>query len=107
MGKTAMQEKPHNKRPKYLGKLLDTTFSKDSSLNPKHKYFRTCCIMSIISCNYRAFLRVTAQKRKFSIKDFFSKCDQIYWPDPLHKTNEVFIKDFVSKCDQIQSFLQI
>ena len=38
MGKAAMQEKPHNKRPKYLGTLFDTTFSKDSSLNPKHKF---------------------------------------------------------------------
>ena len=60
MGNTAVQKKPHNKRviPKYLRKLFDTTFIKYSSLNPKHKYVRTCCIISITSCNYSAFLRV-------------------------------------------------
>ena len=60
MGNDTVQKKPQNKKiiPKYLGKLLDTTFNKYSSLNPKHKYVRTCCIISITSCNYSAFLRV-------------------------------------------------
>ena len=60
MGNVAVQKKPHNKKsiPKYLVKLLDTAFSKYSDLNPKHKYVRTCCIISITSCNYSAFLRV-------------------------------------------------
>ena len=40
--------------------------------------------------------QITAQKMKFSIKDFFSKCDQIrrflqighiYWRNPLWKTS--------------------
>ena len=53
MGNASVQEKPHNRRPipKYLGKLLDTTFSKYSSLNPKHKNVKTCFITSITSCN--------------------------------------------------------
>ena len=57
MGNDTVQKKPQNKKiiPKYLGKLLDTTFNKYSSLNPKHKYVRTCCIISITSCNYSAF----------------------------------------------------
>ena len=57
MGNDPVQKKPQNKKiiPKYLGKLLDTTFNKYSSLNPKHKYVRTCCIISITSCNYSAF----------------------------------------------------
>ena len=44
----AVQKKSHNKKliPKYLGKLLDTTFRKYSNINPKHKYVRTCCIIS-------------------------------------------------------------
>ena len=60
MGNGAVQKKPHNKKliPKYLGKLLDTTFSKHSNLNPKHKYVRIRCIISITSCNYSALLRV-------------------------------------------------
>ena len=60
MGNGAMQKKPHNKKliPKYLGKLLDKTFSKYSNLNPKHKYVRTCSIISITSCNYIAVLRI-------------------------------------------------
>ena len=60
MGNASVQEKPHNRRPipKYLGKLLDTTFSKYSSLNPKHKNVKTCFITSITSCNYSVFLRV-------------------------------------------------
>ena len=44
--------------PKYLGKLLDKTYSKYSNLNPKHKYVRTCSIISITSCNYSAVLRM-------------------------------------------------
>ena len=75
---------------------------------------------------------ITAQKIKFSIKDFFSKCDQIHsflriWSyllkkslmvnfifcavynmlntrpcqTSLHKKNKFSIKDFFSKCDQI------
>ena len=61
MGNTAVQKKLIiDKRliPKYLGKLPDTTFSKYSSLNPKHNYLRTCCIIFITSCNYSAFSRV-------------------------------------------------
>ena len=52
MGNTAVQKKLIiDKRliPKYLGKLLDTTFSKYSSLNPKHNYLRTCCIIFILA----------------------------------------------------------
>ena len=41
--------------PKYLGKLLDKTLIKYSNLNPKHKYVRTCSVISITSCNYSAF----------------------------------------------------
>ena len=54
------RKKTHNKKliPKYLRILLDTTFSKYSNLNPKHKFVRTCCILSITSCNYSAFLRI-------------------------------------------------
>ena len=59
MGNGAVLKK-YNKKLiiKYLGKLLDTTFSKYSNVNPKHKYVRTCCIISITGCNYSAFLRV-------------------------------------------------
>ena len=60
MGNGAVQEKYYNKKLiiKYLGKLLDTAFSKYSNLNPKHKYVRTCCIISITGCNCSPFLRV-------------------------------------------------
>ena len=76
MGNIAVQKKPHNKKPipKYLGKLLDTAFSKHSNLNPKHKYVRTCCIMSITSCNYSAFLRV--------------------WSDLIILHQPIFLQDF-------------
>ena len=76
MGNIAVQKKPHNKKPipKYLGKLLDTAFSKYSNLNPKHKYVRTCCIMSITSCNYSAFLRV--------------------WSDLIILHQPIFLQDF-------------
>ena len=49
----------------------------------------------------------TAQKMKFSIKDFFSKCDQIrsFLRFCLHLLKkslmESFIKDFFSKCKQL------
>ena len=58
IGIGAVQKKPHNKKLilKYLGKLLDKTFSKYLILDPTHIYVRTCSIISITSCNYSAFL---------------------------------------------------
>ena len=50
----------------------------------------------------------TAQKMKFSIQDFFSKCDQIRKKlITLHKKMKSSIKGFFSKYDQIHSFLRI
>ena len=48
----------------------------------------------------------TAQKMKFSIKDFFSKCGEIR--NFLKKSlmeNFIFCEDFFSKCGEIRNFL--
>ena len=41
-----------------------------------------------------------AQKMKFSIKDFFSKCDQICY---FLCSGKIFLKHSLSKCEQISS----
>ena len=43
------------------------------------------------------FLPITAQKTKFSIKDFFSKCDQIQFPERnwSHLLKKPLIKNFI------------
>ena len=43
------------------------------------------------------FLTITAQKMKFSIKDFFSKCDQIRKKLPIwsHLVNKSFMENYI------------
>ena len=62
MGNGAVHNKPHNKRliHKYLGELFDTTCIKYSKSNPKHKYVRPYCIISVTNCEYSAITRVSS-----------------------------------------------
>ena len=53
--------------------------------------------MKLMPKNKHSFESDSAQKKKFSIKDFFSKCDEIrsflrIWP---HILNKSFMKNFI------------
>ena len=46
--------------------------------NRKHlMFYKTLNVSHLMFCKIRVSLRLTAQKMKFSIKDFLSKCEQI------------------------------
>ena len=57
-----------------------------------------CCIKYLYCAFDRMFLSChTAQKMKFSIKDFFSKCDQIRWSRRIwsHLLNKSLMENFI------------
>ena len=98
-------------RSSHSGKFLEIRFSKNSqnfqriTAQVSFKYFVHCLL--IISHHFLC----TAQKMRFSIKDFFSKCDQIrifmrIWPYLQKKSlieNFIFCAVIVSKIDLLET----
>ena len=73
-------------------------FSNDSTICLPLVLWKLSCSCSLVFWLLRN-TQLTAQKMKFSIKDFFSKCDQIrsfchiYWRNPQRK-NFIFYAQF-------------
>ena len=62
------------KQKRYLNASLYMLWM-SNMIEARHNFQRVC--NHILSCKHSISLVFTAQKMKFSIRDFFSKCDQI------------------------------
>ena len=51
---------------------------------------------------------VTAQKMEFSIKDFFSKCDQVRWKQRIwsHVLKKFLMENFIFLCSVSETYLE-
>ena len=54
----------------------------------------------MFTSSFWIYLKLTAQKMKFSIKGFFSKCDQIrsFLPTWLHSLKKSLMENFIFLC---------
>ena len=95
---------------KTMGKVIELfqVYNADSEHIPYFKQFKTSNLVCIICMMHRSKHHCT--KMKFSIKEFFSKCDQIYSSlrirlHLLKKSLMNFI--FVQKCTELHKCTEV